>query len=53
MPIFDHRSMELRRRLYDGPDSVVAKWLGPHALDAWRIDVANMTGIHGDIHLSH
>jgi alpha-glucosidase len=53
MPIFDHRSVELRRRLYDGPDSVVARWLGPHALDAWRIDVANMTGIHGDINLSH
>ncbi|MFL7838416.1 MAG: glycoside hydrolase family 13 protein [Candidatus Promineifilaceae bacterium] len=53
MPIFDHRSMELRRRLYDGPDSVIARWLGPHALDAWRIDVANMTGIHGDINLSH
>jgi alpha-glucosidase len=53
MPIFDHRSPELRRRLYEGPDSVVAQWLGPHALDAWRIDVANMTGIHGDINLSH
>lgn len=53
MPIFDHRSAELRRRLYDGPDSVVAQWLGPHALDAWRIDVANMTGIHGAINLSH
>lgn len=53
MPIFDHRSLELRQRLYDGPNSVVAKWLGPHALDAWRIDVANMTGIHRDINLSH
>ncbi len=53
MPIFDHRSMELRRRLYEGPESVVARWLGPHALDAWRIDVANMTGIHGDIDLAH
>ncbi|THF88618.1 glycoside hydrolase family 13 protein [Deinococcus sp. KSM4-11] len=53
MPIFDHRSAELRRRLYDGPDSVVARWLGPQALAAWRIDVANMTGIHGDINLSH
>ena len=53
MPIFDHRNPELRHRLYDGPDSVVAKWLGPHALDAWRIDVANMTGIHGAINLSH
>jgi alpha-glucosidase len=29
MPIFDHRSVELRRRLCDGPDSVVARWLGP------------------------
>ena len=53
MPIVDHRSSELRRRFYDGPDSVVAKWLGPHALDAWRIDVANMTGIHGGINVSH
>lgn len=53
MPIFDHRSEELRRRLYDGRESVVAKWLGPHALDAWRIDVANMTGLRGDIDLSH
>ena len=53
LPIFDHRSTELRRRLYDGPDSVAARWLGPHALDAWRIDVANMTGIHGAINLSH
>ena len=53
MPIFDHRSAELRRRLYDGPDSVVAKWLGPHALDAWRIDVANMTGRHGAVDLGH
>ena len=53
MPIIDHRSPELRRRFYDGPDSVVAKWLGPHALDAWRIDVANMTGIHGAINVSH
>lgn len=53
MPIFDHRSEELRRRLYDGRESVVAKWLGPHALDAWRIDVANMTGIRGDVDLSH
>lgn len=52
MPIFDHRSPELRLRLYDGPGSVVARWLGPHGLDAWRIDVANMTGIRGPINLS-
>ncbi len=51
-PIFNHTSMELRRRFYDGPDSVVAKWLGPKGLDAWRIDVANMTGIHGGSNVS-
>jgi len=52
-PIFDHRSAELRRRLYDGPESVAARWLGPHGLDAWRIDVANMTGRHGVVDVAH
>ena len=32
---------------------MVARWLGPHGLDAWRIDVANMTGIRGEVDLSH
>ncbi|MBN9605371.1 MAG: hypothetical protein J0G30_02020 [Actinomycetales bacterium] len=45
LPKFDWRAVELRRRFIDGPDSVVAKWLGaPFDLDGWRIDVANMTG---------
>jgi len=52
-PVFDHRSPGLRRRLYDGPGSVVARFLGPHAFDAWRIDVANMTGIHGEVDVAH
>lgn len=43
LPKLDHASAELRRRLYDGPWSVVARWM--HAgMDGWRIDVANMTG---------
>jgi alpha-glucosidase len=38
-------SPELRRRLLDGPESVVGRWLAaPFSLDGWRIDVANMTG---------
>lgn len=38
---------ELRRRLLEGPDSVVGRWLQPpYALDGWRVDVANMTGRH-------
>ncbi len=54
LPKFDHRNPELRRRLYEGPDSVVARWLAaPAALDGWRIDVANMTGRHGTVDLNH
>ncbi len=43
LPKLDHTSREVAARLYDGPASVVAKWLA-HGLDGWRIDVANMTG---------
>lgn len=53
LPKLDHRDAGLRRRLYDGPDSVVARWLGPHGLDGWRIDVANMTARLGTINLNH
>jgi len=53
MPKFDHRSAELRRRLYGGPDSVVARWLGDSGLDGWRIDVGNMTGRLGALDLNH
>jgi len=52
LPKLDHRSAELRRRLYDGEGSVVARWLA-EGLDGWRIDVANMTGRHGDVDLAH
>lgn len=48
LPKLDHASSELQHRLYDGPDSVVGRYLrAPFALDGWRIDVANMTGRHG------
>jgi alpha-glucosidase len=54
LPKFDHRDPELRRRLWDGPGSVVARWLrGDTGLDGWRIDVANMTGRQGDVDLNH
>ncbi|HEX5729776.1 glycoside hydrolase family 13 protein [Microbacterium sp.] len=53
LPKFDHRSQALRRALYEGPDSTVAKWVGPHGLDGWRIDVANMTARLGAIDLNH
>lgn len=54
LPKLDHRSAELRRRLLEGPDSVVGRWLrAPFELDGWRVDVANMTGRHGAVDLAH
>jgi alpha-glucosidase len=45
LPKLNWASAELRRRMLDGPDSVVGRYLGaPFQLDGWRIDVANMTG---------
>ena len=53
LPKFDWASEALRRRFIDGPDSIVAKWLTPpYSLDGWRVDVANMTGRHGDVDLN-
>jgi alpha-glucosidase len=51
LPKLDHRSAELRRRMVDGPDSVVARWL-QFGLDGWRIDVANMTGRYRETDLN-
>ena len=49
LPKLNHASPALRQRLYEGPDSVLARYLGPpFELDGWRIDVANMTGRRGD-----
>lgn len=52
LPVLDHRSAELRRRMLEGPESVVGRWLR-EGLDAWRIDVANMTGRHGVVDVGH
>lgn len=53
LPKLDHRSAELRRRLIDGADSIVARWMeSPYALDGWRIDCANTTARHGAVDLN-
>jgi alpha-glucosidase len=52
LPKLDHTSAEMARRLYAGPDSVVAHWLR-RGLDGWRVDVANMTGRFGGDDLAH
>jgi alpha-glucosidase len=54
LPKLDHTSLELRRRLYDGPESVLGRYLRPpFDMAGWRIDVANMTGRHGTTDLNH
>lgn len=54
LPKLDHRSSELRRRLYEGSNSVLGRYLRPpYDMAGWRIDVANMTGRHGQIDLNH
>ncbi|BDR52282.1 alpha-glycosidase [Bombiscardovia nodaiensis] len=52
LPKFDHRSAELRRRLYDGPQSVVARYIRDFGLDGWRIDVAQSAGKYRGVDLS-
>ena len=52
LPSLDHASPALRRRLYGGDGSVVARWLRA-GLDGWRMDVANMTGRSGASDLTH
>jgi alpha-glucosidase len=50
LPKFDLRSAELRRRLLEGPSSVLGRYLDePISLDGWRVDVANMAGRSRDV----
>ncbi len=54
LPKLDHRSAELRRRYYEGEDSVLARYLAPpFDMAGWRIDVANMTGRLGALDMNH
>lgn len=53
LPKLDHRNPEMRRRYYEGPDSVFGRYLqAPFDMAGWRIDVANMTGRLGPIDLN-
>lgn len=50
LPKLDHASASMRRRFYDGPASVLGRFLRPPlSMDGWRVDVANMTGRFGMI----
>jgi alpha-glucosidase len=47
-------SQVLRDRMYRQPDSALRRWLQPpYRIDAWRLDVANMTGNLRALQLDH
>lgn len=53
LPKLNYNSAKLRELMFDGENSVVRKWLKkPFAVDGWRIDVGNMTGIYLDQNLN-
>jgi alpha-glucosidase len=52
LPKLDHRSEEMRRRLYEGPDSVIARYPAEFGLDGWRVDVAQSAARYGAIDLN-
>jgi len=45
LPVLDFANPALREAVYEGPDSIVKRWLRPpHAIDGWRLDVIHMLG---------
>ncbi|GIG19900.1 alpha-glycosidase [Cellulomonas chitinilytica] len=54
LPKLNYGGGSLARRMVDGPESVIGRWLAePFSLDGWRIDVANMTGRYGPDDFTH
>lgn len=49
LPKLNFASQVLRKRFYEGRNSVIKKWLSPKfGLSGWRVDVGNMTGRYRD-----
>jgi alpha-glucosidase len=54
LPKLNYRSAALRQAMYEGQHAIFRKWLRePYAIDAWRIDVANMLARQGADQLGH
>lgn len=50
----NYSSQRLRDVMYRNQNSAIRKWLEPpYSIDAWRLDVANMTGNQGTDQLDH
>lgn len=54
LPKLNYGSQRLREWMYEGPESIMRRWLRPpYRLDGWRIDVANMLARQGESQLGH
>lgn len=52
LPKLNYGSQKLREWMYAGADAIFRRWLRPpFAIDAWRIDVANMLARQGEMQL--
>ena len=52
LPKLNYGSKELRKVMYEAPNSIIRKWLSPKfGMAGWRVDVGNMTGKYGEIDL--
>ena len=50
LPKLNYASKELRKVMYEAPNSIIRKWLSPKfGMSGWRVDVGNMTGKYGDV----
>ena len=53
-PKLDYANADLRRDIYEGPDSIAATWLKPpHEIDGWRLDVGQEVGVGGTMNGNH
>lgn len=54
LPKLDYTNPAVSTAIYGTPGSVIRRWLGPDkGLDAWRVDVANMTGRYKEVDIAH
>jgi alpha-glucosidase len=54
LPKLNYKSEALRDAMYRAPDSALRHWLRePYRIDAWRLDVMNMTARQGAIQLGN
>lgn len=54
LPTLNYTSAELRKKIFEGEDCLVKKWLlPPYHIDGWRFDVADVMARNKELQLHH